>query len=71
MRRSAKPSFWKISSSDIGLLGTATSSEQSNAGHQARREAGAQRTLDAVACMPLFGLAPTRSATVVWLWDLG
>jgi hypothetical protein len=26
-----------------------------NAGHQARREAGAQRTLEAVACMPWFG----------------
>ena len=28
-----------------------------NAGRQARREAGAQRTLYAVACMPLFGQA--------------
>jgi hypothetical protein len=29
----------------------------SNAGHQARRAAAAQRTLYAVACMPLFGTA--------------
>ncbi len=27
-----------------------------NVGHQARRAAGAQRTLYAVACMPLFGV---------------
>jgi hypothetical protein len=27
-----------------------------NAGHQARREAGAQRTLYAVACMPVLGV---------------
>jgi hypothetical protein len=26
-----------------------------NVGHQARREAGAERALYAVACMPLFG----------------
>jgi hypothetical protein len=30
-------------------------SETPNAGHQARREAGAQRTLYAVACMPSLG----------------
>ena len=29
--------------------------QQPNAGHQARREAGAQRTLYAVACMPSLG----------------
>jgi hypothetical protein len=31
------------------------SNSKSNAGHQARREAGAQRTLYAVACMPVLG----------------
>ena len=33
-----------------------------NAGHQARREAGAQRTLYAVACMPLFGAGYVTNA---------
>jgi hypothetical protein len=32
----------------------------SNAGHQARREAEAQRTLYAVACMPWFGAGSGR-----------
>jgi len=39
-----------------------------NAGHQARREAEAKRTLYAVACMPLFGAdaakVPPRSSVL-------
>ncbi len=35
-----------------------------NAGHQARREAEAQRKLYAVACMPLLGGVPLRTTTL-------
>jgi hypothetical protein len=36
---------------------TAADPGESNARHQARLKAGAQRTLEAVACMLLFGVA--------------
>jgi hypothetical protein len=36
-----------------------------NAGHQARLEAGAERTLEAVACMPSLGLAAALAVCVI------
>jgi hypothetical protein len=49
------------------LLPTLDIGSHSNAGYQARLEAGAQRTLEAVACMPWFGLV----AALCSRWPLG